>query len=194
MRISDWSSDVCSSDLGRVHAGLSFGIGTRTAPAVHAAVAAHPQVARGGERDEGLLQVAEAIAVHVVEARRRPPFVKHAHAPAVGLVPARRLADAVGAAEPLVVECLGYPRHARVELVPGRAPAAAVKERPAEKRGERGVGRHSSSTPTILKSDLSRRTVLPTLLAPQNSLSLSDLAITATRAWRSSSVALQPPP
>src|SRR3546814_8568008 len=59
---------------------------------------------------------------------------------------------------------------------------------------KRGVGRHSSSTPTILKSDLSRRTVLPTLLAPPNSLSLSDLAITATRAWRSSSVALQPPP
>src|SRR3546814_20806646 len=63
---------VLDPDTGRVHAGLSFGIGTRTAPAVHAAVAAHRQVARGGERDEGLLQVAEAIAVHDVEARLRP--------------------------------------------------------------------------------------------------------------------------
>src|SRR3546814_15964471 len=40
---------------------------------------------------------------------------------------------------------------------------------------KRGVGRHSSSTLTILKSDLTRRTVLPTQLAPPTSLQLSEI-------------------
>src|SRR3546814_11357912 len=52
MRISDWSSDVCSSDLRQLHAAVARCLGTRDAERIDAAtdlaLVAHDAVERGG--------------------------------------------------------------------------------------------------------------------------------------------------
>src|SRR3546814_5053753 len=62
MRISDWSSDVCSSDLGLVLArGLASGAGARDRADRDLAVAhAHENFgARAGEREAGQIEMVE---------------------------------------------------------------------------------------------------------------------------------------
>src|SRR5690606_31084629 len=73
-------------------------------PAVHAAAAAEREVARGGEGYEHLLQLAVAIAVHVVEPRSRAPVGEHAGDAEAVVTKHDRATDAVLAAEQPVVE------------------------------------------------------------------------------------------
>jgi hypothetical protein len=124
---------VLQPTAGRVDAGLAFGIVAFVvvAPAVHAAVAVELEVARGRERHVRLLGLAVAVGVEVVELRRRAPVAEHAdHAEIVAGQP-HRLADAVAAAEQLVVELLRQHHHPAATRVLVGAPAVAVQERRA---------------------------------------------------------------
>src|SRR3546814_11387033 len=97
MRISDWSSDVCSSDLRLAVevAGVALGV-----------------VAAG----------------HAVEQRPRAPVVEHAEDAHRRAAHLQLAADAVRAAEQLLVEVGGNHRNACALIAVLRPPGAAVAE------------------------------------------------------------------
>ena len=101
------------------------------------------QIARRHERNEHIITRGEGSgAVEVVETRRRPPRVQHADDAKVPPGQAHALADAVAAAEQLVVQRLGNHRHTRLVAVIGSQPGAAVGEWHIEHRKEIGGGGH----------------------------------------------------
>src|SRR3546814_4502899 len=65
MRISDWSSDVCSSDLGFVADAEIFEVGPRLVAAVGATFLRERRLAVGGHIFDPLLPVARRHRAHV---------------------------------------------------------------------------------------------------------------------------------
>src|SRR3546814_15803634 len=102
MRISDWSSDVCSSDLGARRARRQGAPGPGGDRKPHAARPDQLQTDFGG--DQGILWFKPALAVHGPD---QPAFRNHAQAPCFGAwtrwsdARARRLRGARRAPDPL---------------------------------------------------------------------------------------------
>src|SRR3546814_13432783 len=108
MRISDWSSDVCSSDL--------------------VAAARHLQVARGRERHEHLFGLAITTGGDVVELWGETPFVEHADDAERGPVETHAAANAVAALEQAFVQGLGNHHPARAACLLRGAPASSMED------------------------------------------------------------------
>src|SRR3546814_10089961 len=82
MRISDWSSDVCSSDLADLHPVPALGCVARGAVALAAAA----RTRRADDRP-----CAAPLRARPVQARRHPPDAGQKHRAGAGRGPRRRL-------------------------------------------------------------------------------------------------------
>ena len=113
------------------------------APAIGVAGALHLELRADAVRHEQLLDLVERAVVQVVELRRRRPLVEHADDLEVVAVEPHGLADAVGAAEGLVVGLLRQHHDHLRGVVRRLVPAGAVLERHVE-HAEEILGRRAS--------------------------------------------------